>query len=235
MASVEFKIPTDPETLNALVALLKKEDDAMLKAILRPTIKADEKGNVTVPAAKLQEIMDMLEYSQQRTSDISRLTRRIIRDISNHVTPSKFDQSRLQQLTADNHLETLSALTKMRLFLPLANDVASLKELISSFHAKVKLADWDKNASLSYECNFNDSAENKSKSPKAELLGGPLLHPCDVLNQCERELAAVRELAQATVPVSKEVVAAAEVAAAEVAAAEVAATVAPPDEEDLYA
>jgi hypothetical protein len=231
MAASEMKIPTDPKTLQALVALLKKEDDAMLKAVLHPTIKADEKGNVTVPAAKLQQIMDMLEYSQQRTSDISRLTRNIIRDISQNLTPSIFDQSRLQQLVADNHLDILSALTKMRLFLPLANDVASLKELISSFHPKIKLADWDKNASLSYECNFNDSAENKSKSPKAELLGGPLLHPCDVLNQCERELA------QATVPVpvSKEVVAAAEVATAEVATAEVAAAVPPPDEEDLYA
>ena len=107
----------------------------------------------------------------------------------------------------------------MRLFLPLANDVASLKELMSSFHEKLKLGDWDKNASLSYECNFNDSAENKSKSPKAELLGGPLLHPCDVLNQCERELA------KATVPVpnsKEEVVAAAEVAPHD-------------DEEDLYA
>ena len=219
MASVEFKIPTDPKTLQAFVALLKKEDDAMLKAVLHPTIKADEKGNVTVPAAKLQEIMDTLEYSQQRTSDITRLTRNIIRDISQHLTPSIFDQSRLQQLVADNHLDILSALTKMRLFLPLANDVASLKELMSSFHEKLKLGDWDKNASLSYECNFNDSAENKSKSPKAELLGGSLLHPCDVLNQCERELA------KATVPVpnsKEEVVAAAEVAPHD-------------DEEDLYA
>ena len=85
MAASEMKIPTDPEALQMLVALLKKEDDAMLKAILRPTIKADEKGNVTVPAEKLQEIMDMLEYSQQRTSDISRLTRRIIRDMSNYT------------------------------------------------------------------------------------------------------------------------------------------------------
>ena len=107
MASVEFKIPTDPKTLQAFVALLKKEDDAMLKAVLHPTIKADEKGNVTVPAAKLQEIMDTLEYSQQRTSDITRLTRNIIRDISQHLTPSIFDQSRLQQLVADNHLDIL--------------------------------------------------------------------------------------------------------------------------------
>jgi len=222
MASVEFKIPTDPETLNALVALLKKEDDAMLKAILRPTIKADEKGNVTVPAAKLQEIMDMLEYSQQRTSDISRLTRRIIRDISNHVTPSKFDQSRLQQLTADNHLETLSALTKMRLFLPLANDVASLKELMSSFHARVKLVEPDEKLSVVAPRYVSPCTEDESRFPKAELLGGPLLHPCDALNQCERELAVVRELAYVT--------------PAATSAGPALTTPAPPDdEEDLYA
>lgn len=102
-----------------LLRILQRDDQELLSSIMKPKIKADKEGNVTVPVAKLQEIHDLLLSSQDLTASLNTLVKELIIKLTQKNLLSVSDIVPIHRLSLELNLSMITGVTNFHLCVPL--------------------------------------------------------------------------------------------------------------------
>ena len=95
------------------------KDDALLVEDSKPRIKGDKQGNVTVPAAKLQEVHELLLASQETTAVLNGLVKELIIQLTLKNELNISDIIPIHKLSSELNLSIVSGVSKFQLCVPL--------------------------------------------------------------------------------------------------------------------